>query len=148
MRLHVHLWRDFLLTMTMGLIFFPALSQNQDDHSIAPELAGKWCFYNLANGDEGRLSNTCVTLNADGSYEFFIDGATMTKVSSLFPGTPVQESDYGTWWVQGSRIFYSSQTHGKGSFQFQKMNQPTDTKVPLILLNGITFAPASPRDPW
>jgi hypothetical protein len=115
---------------------------------IAPEIVGKWCYYNLANGTEGKLSNTCVTLNADGTYEFFLDGSAMRQGSTIFSGTPLQQTDYGNWWVDNGRIYYDSQSHGQGSFQFQKMNHPQDKAVPMIVLNGQSFVSSTPRDAW
>jgi hypothetical protein len=137
------------LVAPMLFVLIRASAQDADHAGkIAPELVGKWCYYNLGNGDEGKLSNTCVTLNADGSYEFFVDASTLVKVNSMFPGVPAQQTDYGTWWVRDNSIYYNSQSKGSGSFQFQKMNNPQDKTMPMIVLNGATFAPAVPRDPW
>ena len=141
--------KPLLLTIVLGL--FIASTHGQDSGSkgqTAPEIVGKWCYYNLANGDEGRLSNTCVMLNADGTYEFYLDSSTRLQVNSIFPGTSAQQTDYGTWWVDGGRIYYDSSSRGRGSFQFQKMNQPTDKSVPMIVLNGQSFVSPTPRDPW
>jgi len=127
--------KPLLLTIVLGL--FIASTHGQDSGSkgqTAPEIVGKWCYYNLANGDEGRLSNTCVMLNADGTYEFYLDSSTRLQVNSIFPGTSAQQTD--------------SSSRGRGSFQFQKMNQPTDKSVPMIVLNGQSFVSPTPRDPW
>jgi hypothetical protein len=141
--------KSFAVTIILWL--FLAVAYGQDVGSkgqIAPEITGKWCYYNFANGDEGKLSNTCVTLNADGTYEFSLDGFAMIKMNSIFPGTSAQQTDYGNWWVDGSRIYYSSSLRGQGSFQFQKVNQPTDKSVPMIVLNGLSFISPTPRDAW
>ena len=146
-RVEMEEWRRGLwMGIVLGLLSVSAYGQ--DPGHIAPELAGKWCYYNLANGDEGKLSNTCVTLNADGTYEFILDGSALMRANTIFPGVTTQQADYGTWSVEGGRIFYESQMHGKGSFQFQKMNQPQDKSVPMIVLNGQAFASSTPRDPW
>jgi len=140
--------KPLLLALFLGLFIDFAYGQDSGKGQIAPEIVGKWCYYNLANGDEGRLSNTCVTLNADGTYEFFLDGSMRTQVNSIFPGSSAQQTDYGNWWVDGNRIYYNSSSHGQGSFQFQKMNQPTDKSVPMIVFNGQSFVSPTPRDPW
>lgn len=141
--------KSFLLTLVLWFLIVTVYAQDSGSKGqIAPELVGKWCYYNLANGDEGKVSNTCVTLNSDGTYEFFLDGFGMLKGNSIFPGTSVQQTDYGNWWVEGSRIYYNSQSHNQGSFQFQKMNQPQDKSVPMIVLNGQSFVSPTPRDPW
>ena len=64
----------FLLTLVFWILVTTVHGQDSGiKGQIAPELVGKWCYYNLANGDEGKVSNTCVTLNGDGTYEFFLD---------------------------------------------------------------------------
>src|SRR6267142_6300180 len=129
--------RPLLLALVFWFFFASVYGQDSGGKGqIAQEIVGKWCYYNLANGDEGRLSNTCITLNADGTYEFYLVGAGMMKANSIFPGTVLQETDYGNWWVEGNRIYYNSPSHGKGSFQFQKMNQPQDKSVPMIVLEA------------
>ena len=141
--------KSLVLTVVLWLSIAPIYAQDsRSKGQIAPEIVGKWCYYNLANGDEGRLSNTCVTLNADGTYEFYLDGSMMIQVNSIFPGSSAQQTDYGNWWVDGNRIYYNSSLHGQGSFQFQKMNQPTDKSVPMIVFNGQSFVSPTPRDPW
>ena len=141
--------KSFLLTLILWFLIATVYGQDSGSKGqIASELVGKWCYYNLANGDEGKVSNTCVTLNGDGTYEFFLDGFGMLKVNSIFPGTSVQQTDYGNWWVEGSRIYYNSQSRNQGSFQFQKMNQPQDKSIPMIVLNGQSFVSPTPRDPW
>ena len=140
--------RHVFLTLALWLCIVSVYGQESGKGKIAPEIVGKWCYYNLANGDEGKLSNTCVTLNADGTYEFYLDDATMLQVNSIFPGAAAQQTDYGNWWVDGNRIFYNSSSHGQGYFQFQKLNQPTDKTVPMIVLNGRSFISPTPRDAW
>jgi len=112
---------------------------------IAPELVGKWCYINLAAGSSDGITSSCITLNADGSYEATLDRATLPSANSL---SGIQDSDSGKWWVKGSRIFYNSSTNGLGSFVVQKMNHPRLENTPMILLNGIGFATASSHDRW
>ena len=125
-------------------------SSAQDTHlgQIAPELVGKWCFINPFNGSNATQTGSCITLNDDGTYEFYLDASGMTKANSFFPGTALQERDSGTWWSQGNTIYYHSSAHGEGSFQFQKVNQPQNESTPMIVVNGQSFASAIAHDPW
>jgi hypothetical protein len=136
-----------LAFMALEIGWFTGFSQDSGAQ-VPQELVGKWCYYNLANGDEGNVSGTCVTLNGDGSYEFYLDGSMAVKLTAAFPGIPAQESDYGTWSVTGNVIQYISQSHGQGSFRFQKMNQPTNPNTPMIVLNGHAFVATTAHDAW
>lgn len=140
--------RNGLTVLLVMMLQAPLVAQTTSERPVPPELAGKWCYYNLSNGDQGSMSNSCLTLNDDGSYELFIDGATMARVRSLAPSVGPQETDYGTWWVKDSMIYFDSKTHGQVHVTMQKMNQPTDKTVPMILLGGISFVTASGKDAW
>jgi len=112
---------------------------------IAPELVGKWCYINLISSSADIITNSCITLNSDGSFDATLDPATLPK-SSDASGLP--QSDYGKWWVNGNQLFYNSPANGQGSFTFQKVNHPRLENTPMIVINGISFATSSPRDPW
>ncbi|GHM99287.1 hypothetical protein WSM22_07770 [Cytophagales bacterium WSM2-2] len=115
-----------------------------NEQSIAPELAGKWCYINTIASSADAITNSCINLNDDGSFEFTIDATTLPKGISI----PLQQNDTGKWWVKDNRLFYSSQSSGQGSFSFQKINHPRLENTPMIVVNGISFATATPRDPW
>jgi hypothetical protein len=131
-----------LVFATAGLF-----AQDNDSQSgqVAPELVGKWCFINLAAGTADAITNSCVTLNADGTFEAVLDRS-MLPNANAFPG--LQDTDSGKWWANGNRIFYNSPSNGQGSFVFQKKNHPRIENTPMIVLNGIAFATASSHDPW
>lgn len=122
-----------------------AQGNEQQNIPIAQELVGKWCYINLAAGTSDAITNSCITLNADGSFEANLDRSVLPNVNS-FPG--IQDSDYGKWWVKVNRIFYNSNANGQGSFVFQKMNHPRLDNAPMLVLNGIAFITASSHDPW
>ena len=139
------------LATALFLCLYCVYASAQDaDHQgqIAPELVGKWCYINPSNGNSAMQSGTCITLNDDGTYEFYLDASGMTRANSFFPGTALQERDSGKWWSHGNTIHYSSSDHGEGSFQFQKVNQPQNESTPMIVVNGQSFASALPHDPW
>lgn len=135
--------------MVSVLIFFQtkvsAQGNEQQSAPTAPELAGKWCYVNLNASTNDAPTNSCFTLNADGSFEATLDRSTLPGDNS-FSG--IQDSDYGRWWVKGNRIFYNSTVNGLGSFVFQKMKHPRLENTPVLVLNGIPFVTASSHDPW
>ncbi len=122
-----------------------AQGNEQPNGQIAPELIGKWCFINLAGGTGDVITNLCITLNADGTFEAVLDRKMLPNANSF---GSLQDSDYGKWWVNGNRIFYNSSVNGRGSFVYQKMNHPRLENTPMIMLNEIAFATASSHDPW
>ncbi|HEV8511647.1 MAG TPA: hypothetical protein VGQ59_00125 [Cyclobacteriaceae bacterium] len=121
------------------------LAQNNTSEQIAPELVGKWCFINLSSNTADEITNSCITLNADGTFEAVLDRKMIPNGTSF---GNLQDSDYGKWWVSNGRIFYHSNSNGQGSFAFQKMNHPRLENTPMIVCSGITFATASNHEPW
>jgi len=126
----------------------PVFAQGNDPQQgqIAPELVGKWCYIKTGSSTLDEMSNSCITLNGDGTYELNLERSLMINSNSAFQG--LQEADSGTWWVKDGWIYYNSSSQGKGSMRYEKVNHPRIESTPTIVLNGIIFCPASPRDPW
>ncbi len=133
------------LLVFLALAYFPLLAQNDNEQKIAPELVGKWCFMNITGSTADVLTNSCITLNADGSFEASLDRSALPNANSM---PELQSSDYGTWWASGNRLYYNSSTNGKGAYSFQKVNHPRLPNTPMILINGIAFVTASSHDAW
>lgn len=136
---------NLVLLVFLALASLPLPAQNNDEQKIAPELVGKWCFMNITGSTADVLTNSCITLNADGSFEASLDRTTLPNANSM---PELQSSDYGTWWVVGNRLFYNSSSNGKGAYSFQKVNHPRLPNTPMILINGIAFVTASSHDAW
>ncbi len=134
-----------LFLVLLILICDRLAAQGSEEQFIAPELVGKWCFMNITGSTADALTNSCITLNADGTFEANLDRASLPDANSI-PG--LQNSDYGKWWVKDSRLFYNSSTNGSGSYSFQKINHPRLQNTPMIVINGIAFVTASSHDPW
>jgi hypothetical protein len=116
-----------------------------NDQKIAPEIVGKWCFINLSSNTKDAITNSCITLNDDGTFEAVLDRKMHPNGASF---GNLQDSDYGKWWVNNNRIFFNSISNGQGSFEFQKVNHPRLENTPMIVVSGIAFATASSHDPW
>jgi len=121
------------------------LSAQSNDQQIAPELVGKWCYINLSTTTADAITNSCITLNVDGTFEAVLDRKMLPNANSF---SNLQNSDYGKWWVSNNRFFYNSTSNGQGSFDFQKINHPKLENTPMIVFNGIAFATASSHDSW
>jgi hypothetical protein len=112
--------------------------------SVSQELVGKWCYVNVnSTSSGGSSSSTCITLSADGSYEYYGESSRSVEAGS----TASQDADRGTWSAQGDRIYYNSQTRGQGSYQFQKRNHPKNGD-PMIVIDGQTFVTFYNKEPW
>lgn len=115
---------------------------------IAPELVGKWCWTNVNSTNTGGSSSSeCIVLNGNGTFEYAAERSMDTNTSSFYAGTSSQSSDRGTWWVQGDRIYYNSQTRGQGSYQLQKQNHPK-TGDPMIVLDGEPYVTYFQKPRW
>lgn len=119
-----------------------------NDHKgqIAQELVGKWCYLPRTAETTESMTNSCITLNADGTYDIAVDQSAMNSAGTSF--SSMSSSDAGTWWVEGNLLWYNSNSRGKGSYRFQKANHPRLEKTPVILVEGVIFCSATPRDPW
>lgn len=116
--------------------------------NVSQELVGKWCYVNVySNNSGGSSTSKCIVLNGDGTYEYSGESSRSVNTPDLYGGTSSQSSDRGTWWVQGDRIFYNSQTQGQGSYQLVKQNHPRNGD-PMIVLNGETYVTFYNKQPW
>jgi hypothetical protein len=123
-------------------------SDNSKAGNVSQELVGKWCWTNVSSTNTGGSSSSeCIVLNANGTYEYASERSMDTNTNAFYAGTSSQGSDQGTWWVQGDKIFYNSQTKGQGSYQLQKQNHPK-TGDPMILLNGEPYVTFYQKQPW
>lgn len=125
-----------------------AASQPTNSGAVAQELVGKWCWTNVnSTNTGGSSSSACIVLNANGTYQYASERSMDTNTSTFYAGTSSQGNDQGTWWVQGDRIYYNSQTRGQGSYQLQKMNHPK-TGDPMIVLDGEPYATYYQKPRW
>ncbi|HMJ69861.1 MAG TPA: hypothetical protein VK508_13245 [Cyclobacteriaceae bacterium] len=117
--------------------------------SVPQELVGKWCWANVTNTNSGSASSDkCITLNGDGSYQYYSERSMSVNDPSFAGGTNSQNSDRGTWWIQGDRIYYNSQTQGTGSYRLEKRNHPKNVNDPMIVLDGEPYVTAFQKAPW
>ena len=116
---------------------------------VVMELVGKWCYVNVNSYNSGgSSSSTCITLNADGTYEYYSESSRSVSTPDLYGGTSSQNSDRGTWYLQGDRIYYNSQTQGSGSYRLEKRNHPKNVNDPMIVLDGEAYVTAYNKPPW
>ena len=113
--------------------------------NVAQELVGKWCYM---SNSLNSSSNKCITLNADGTYLYNSESSRSVNTPDLSGGTSSQGADSGTWYVQGDRIYYNSQTQGQGSYRLEKRNHPKNVGDPMIVLDGEAYVTATLKAPW
>lgn len=117
--------------------------------TVAMELVGKWCWVNTNTYNNGGSSSSqCIVLNGDGTYEYTSESSRSVNADTFYGGTNAQGSDRGTWYVQGDRMFYNSQTKGQGSYRLEKRNHPKNVNDPMIVLDGEPFVTQYQKAPW
>ncbi len=112
---------------------------------VAMELVGEWCYMNMNTNSQ---TSRCINLHADGTYVYSSESSRSVSTDTFSGGTASQGSDQGTWYVQGDRIYYNSQTQGQGSYRLEKRNHPRNTGDPMIVLDGESYVTATLRAPW
>lgn len=117
--------------------------------NISQELVGKWCYVNVNSTYSGGSSTEqCITLNANGTYEYYSESSRSVNTNAYSGGTNSQNSDRGTWSYDGSRIHYtSSMGAGSGSYLLEKRNHPKNND-PMIVLDGQTYVTQYQKAPW
>ena len=64
---------------------------------VAQELVGKWCYVNVNSTNSGGSSTEqCITLHADGTYEYYGESSRSVNTNAYAGGTNSQSSDRGT----------------------------------------------------
>ena len=116
---------------------------------VAQDLVGKWCYVNVNSTNSGGSSTEqCITLKADGTYEYYSESSRSVNANTYSGGTNSQNSDRGTWSYDGSRIYYSSSMGaGSGSYVLEKRNHPKNND-PMIVLDGQTYVTFYQKAPW
>ena len=127
----------------------PTQSATGGSKTVAQELVGKWCYVNVNNYNAGASSSEqCITLKADGTYEYYSESSRSVNTGTHSGGTNSQNSDKGTWTYDGSRIHYtSSMGAGSGSYLLEKRNHPKNND-PMIVLDGMTYVTQFQKAPW
>lgn len=115
---------------------------NSSGKKLDQSLVGKWCYVNVAS-NYSSSSEQCITVNANGTYEYYGESSTSGSNGS----TASQSSDAGTWWVEGNRVYYNSQNQGEGSYELVKRNHPK-TGDPMIVLDGTAYVTYFKKSPW
>ncbi len=113
--------------------------------NVPMELVGQWCYMNMTSNSQ---TSRCINLNADGTYIYSYNSSRSVNTETLSGGTSSQDGDRGTWYVQGDRIYYNSQTSGQGSYRLEKRNHPKNVNDPMIVLDGEPFVTTTARAPW
>jgi hypothetical protein len=112
--------------------------------SIQADLAGKWCYLSSTNTYSGsRMSNACLTLYPDGTFQYYGESATSVETGSATS----QQSDSGTWTATESSITAHSRTRGTKTYSLRKMNHPKNGDA-MLVLDGQWFVTAVQRRPW
>ncbi len=116
---------------------------------VVPELVGKWCWTNVTSTNSGgSTSERCITLNADGTYQYAAERSSSVNTNAYYGGTNSQNSDQGTWSYDGIRIYYNSQMgQGSGSYVLEKRNHPKNND-PMIVLDGEPYVTYYQKPRW
>jgi len=124
------------------------LTATSGNRQLDMTIVGKWCYVNVTSTNTGGTSSdACITIHENGTYEYYAERSMSANTDTFSSGTASQSSDSGTWWVQGNRIFYESQTQGQGSYQLVKQNHPK-TGDPMIVLDGTSYVTYFQKSPW
>ncbi|MCA0431303.1 MAG: hypothetical protein LCH32_12460 [Bacteroidetes bacterium] len=116
--------------------------------SVDQSLVGKWCYVNVNSTNSGGSSTSeCITLYANGTYEYYSESSMSVNTNEYAGGTNNQSSDSGTWRVAGNTIIANSKTQGTKTYSLQKVNHPKNGD-PMIVIDGRAYATYYQKKPW
>ena len=116
--------------------------------SVRPELVGKWCYFNSvsANAGGGRMTEECITLNGDGSYQYYSATSASAYAPGIYGGTASQGNDSGRWTATASTITAQSSKGQTTNYALELRNNKNND--PMICLEGRCYATAYQKAPW
>lgn len=88
------------------LFLFVFLSLPAWAQSVPPEMCGTWTY--LSGGQGSYMGTRTLTLSADGTYQYYSESSSSGSAGSYYGNN----SDAGTWYVQGNMIYGNSQSEG------------------------------------
>ena len=134
------------LTGPGGTAVLDRVKQEAGTGSIHTELVGKWCWVSqvYANNGGARQSNRCITLNGNGSYEYF----GLTDSYNPYGGATSQRNESGTWTATETSLTTRSAGGRVTTYTLEKRNHPKNVRDPMIVLNGEAFVTFYNKPPW
>jgi hypothetical protein len=126
-----------------------SVSNNSVMHgSIAQELVGKWCYINVTSSSTGGTStDECITIKADGTYDYYRESSISVNTGDLYGGTASQGNDHGKWRLEGNILHVYSDSQGYHAYPFEKRNHPKNGD-PMIVIDGKTFVTYYQKQAW
>jgi hypothetical protein len=114
--------------------------------SVHVELVGKWCWISQFNANNGgaRQSNRCITLNGNGTYEYF----GLTDSYNPYGGATSETHQSGTWTATDTTLMTRSGSGAVTTYRLEKRNHPKNVRDPMIVLNGEPFVTFYNKPPW
>lgn len=122
----------------------PATKNSVTANRNPSDLVGQWCYLKTSTGS---FSGRCIILSADGTYRFTSE-VSHIQTPEMAGASSSQDSDSGTWYVDGDRLYYRSTIHGGGSYQLERRNHPVNVNDPMIVLDNEPFVTTTQRAPW
>ena len=117
--------------------------------SIDKSIVGTWCWTNASGvNTNATSSNTrCLVINGDGTYQYTYEGSISGSGGGYYGGSSSQNSDHGTWKLNGNIVNIISASQGAQSLSFQKKNHPK-TGDPMIVIDGDAYVTYYQKNPW
>ena len=112
----------------------------------AMALVGKWCYVNVmdATSGGGRMTSECITIYANGTFEFWQD----TYNSNPYGSSATNGAIRGTWTATENTLTANIQGQGTRVYQLVKRNHPKNVRDPMICLDGRCYVTYGPKNPW
>jgi hypothetical protein len=134
------------LSTAAGSIVLERAKPDTGEAGVRIELVGKWCWISqvYANNGGARQSNRCITLNGNGSYQYF----GLVDSYNPYGGATSQTNDSGTWTATDSTLITRSVSGRVTSYRLEKRNHPKNVRDPMIVLNGEAFVTYYNKPPW
>lgn len=120
---------------------------------IDPSLVGKWYYYSGSSSSYGASSSErVIEIFADGTYTYSYEGSVNATTydqygnDDMYGGSVSQNSDRGTWRLEGNLLHVNSQVEGNQTYRLEKRNNQNNE--PMIIIDGEPYVTYYKRPPW
>lgn len=109
------------------------------------ELTGQWIWLsNFTANSGGSQSNTWITLQSDGRYQWHHDSVSSNPNGAAWGS----QDEAGSWSVVGDQITFRPDGGSAYTQTLEKRNHPKNRNDPMIVLDGKAYVTATGRRPW
>lgn len=123
--------------------------------TIDRSIVGKWYYYSSSSNyysSGSSSSERILEIKQDGTYKYYYEGGVSATNYDQYGNEVMhgqsgrEDSDSGTWRLQGNTLHVNSNTEGYQTYTLQKQNNQNNE--PMIVIDGDPYVTYYKKPPW